>query len=144
MYTQHNTLIGLTSPSSEALYVAPCFHTKSDLRAKFASGSGSVILADSLLGPLSTLPLILDSDIRSITYPHDGFAFRVHSEPSSPVTSVASIDAVLATLERREWGKPYFEEVRNIMPEALNSTMSHDLNHPKARSSAVRSMRSRR
>ena len=69
LYTQHNTLIGLTSPSSEALYVAPCFHTKSDLKAKFASGSGSVILAGSLLGPLSTLPLILDSDTHSITYP---------------------------------------------------------------------------
>lgn len=119
VYTQHNALIALTSPSSEALYVAPCFHTKLDLKTHFGSGSGSGVLASSLLGPLSGLPFIADSDIHSITYPEDGSAFRVHSEPSSPVTSYESVGAVLDTLERRQWDEAYFEDVRSAMIAAL-------------------------
>jgi hypothetical protein len=115
--TQHADRVDVAS--SEALYVAPCFYTKADLKTNFASGSGSVVLANSLLGPLSGLPLILNSDTHSITYPEDGSAFRVHSGPSEPITCFDSIEAVLETLERRPWGEAYFEEVRSSMIATL-------------------------
>jgi hypothetical protein len=118
--TQHNTLIGLASPSAEPLYVAPCFHTKPALKANFAAGSGSV-LDYSLLGPLSSLPPITDTDTHSITYPQDASAFRVHSEPSEPVDAYPSIESIRASLEPREWDAPYFEELRNELLTTLET-----------------------
>src|SRR5688572_28986626 len=67
--TQHNTLIDLTSPSSEALYVSPCFVTNFDLRSRFHRGSGTGVIDGSLLAPLSGLPPIHDANHHSFTYP---------------------------------------------------------------------------
>ena len=125
--TQHNTLIGLTSPSSEAVYVSPCFFTNAELRTRFARGAGVSVLAGSILAPLSGLPTIPGAGHHSITYPKDASAFRIHSEASGPYRALDSIDSVLERLEPEGWNEQHFLGLRNRLVGLLRS---HDISPP--------------
>jgi hypothetical protein len=118
-YTQHNTLIGLTSSSAEALYVSPCFYERAQLLARFAGGTGTRVLDDSILAPLSVLRRIHDAEPHSITYSQYGSAFRLHSEPTGPYDAAPTLARLLDRVEETRWGGSFFASVRDELRETL-------------------------
>lgn len=128
LYTQHNTLVGLASSSTEALYISPCFYERGKLLGQFASGSGAGVLNASLLAPLSGVPLIHDVAAHSITYPEDGRAFRVHSEPSEPFDARPSLENVVERIEETRWNVDFWASLANRLRRLL---VEHDVPPPE-------------
>jgi len=87
--------------------------------AQVVGGRGPRVIQRSVLAPLSFMPHINDTDTHSITYPDDGSAFRMHSEPSEPYHAHPSLDSALDELEEVQWGEPYFADLRDRLRFAL-------------------------
>lgn len=118
-YSQHNTLVSMASAHALPLYASPCFHRQAELRKHFAMGAGTAVLDRSLLGPVAGTPLIYDTDTHSISYPDDGSAFRVHSEPNGPYEAYENLDALLARIEPSTWTTEFFVDVRDRLRSAV-------------------------
>jgi hypothetical protein len=121
LHTQHNTLVRLASGPALAFYVAPCFHTASELRGQFAVGAGSGLVDASLFGSLAGVPTIADAAAHSISYPADGSAFRLHSEPSEPFMTETSFRVLLANAEPQTWDEQFFIGLRDNLIDALTA-----------------------
>jgi hypothetical protein len=65
------------------------------------------------------VPPILDAAAHSITYPVDGSAFRLHSEPAGPFEAARSFEEWWART-RTAWDASFFQGLRDQLIEALS------------------------
>ena len=113
-YAQHNALVGLSEPPNLACYCAPCFYERDHLSSLYSQGlrGATGVLGETLFAPLIGVPRISPSDRRShsITYPEDGSAFRLHTEPSEPFAALSAAQ-VFGEADSVEWTPGHFAQL---------------------------------